>query len=209
VKAAHCSSLANQQNEKRKQINQKTRPMKAIKILTLAALAAALLFQIPTTRAGDNGKGGDDGKREVPSNPFVDLLDGIYQPVVHAPNFGLTQVDLDDGSYSEVPIYNVSGIPDAKRDKPVGTFYVQFNGNLCAYHLPDGSLSAMFLNMIGTTTDDGGGSWTFVGTEDLVILEGVGIYAPFAGGSIHMVDVLKFNAVDGTYIEHCFCHVSH
>ena len=72
-----------------------------------------------------------------------------------------------------------------------------------------GSLSAMFLNMIGTTTDDGGGSWTFVGTEDLVILEGIGIYAPFAGGSIHMVDVLKFNAVDGTYIEHCFCHVSH
>ena len=28
-------------------------------------------------------------------------------------------------------------------------------------------------------------------------------------GSDHMVDVLKFNAVDGTYIEHCFCHVSH
>ena len=25
----------------------------------------------------------------------------------------------------------------------------------------------------------------------------------------HMVDVLKFNAVDGTYLEHCFCHVSH
>jgi hypothetical protein len=149
------------------------------------------------------------GQAAVPSNPFVDLLDGIYQPVVHAPNLGLSQVDLDDGSYSEVPIYNVSGIPGTKQGKPIGTFYVQFNGDLCAYHYPGGSLSARFLNMIGTTTYDPDGSWTFVGTEDLVILEGTGIYRPFTDGSIHMVDVLKFNAVDGSYLEYCFCHVSH
>jgi hypothetical protein len=148
------------------------------------------------------------GQAAVPSNPFVDLLAGIYQPVAHAPNLGLSRVDLNDGSYSQVPIYDVSGIPGTKLDKPIGTFYVQFNGDLCAYHYPGGSLSAIFLNMIGTTTDDGGGSWTFVGTEDLTILEGTGIYRPFAGGSIHMVDVLKFNAVDGTFIEYCFCHVS-
>lgn len=136
------------------------------------------------------------GQAAVPSNPFVDLLVGVYQPVVHAPNLGLSQVDLNDGSYSQVPIYDVSGIPGTKLDKPVGTFYVQFNGNLCAYHYPGGSLSAIFLNMIGDTTYDPDGSWTFVGTEDLDILEGTGIYRPFAGGHIHMVDVLKFNAVE-------------
>ena len=36
----------------------------------------------------------------VPSNPFVLLLKGIYQPVVHGPNLGLRLVDLNDGSYS-------------------------------------------------------------------------------------------------------------
>jgi hypothetical protein len=149
------------------------------------------------------------GQAAVPSNPFVDLLDGIYQPAVHAPNLGLSQVDLNDGSYSQVAIYDVSGIPGTKLDKPVGTFYVQFNGNLCAYHYPGGSISAVFLNMIGDTTYDPDGSWTFVGTEDLVILEGTGIYRPFAGGQIHMVDLLKFRASDGAYLEHCFCYVSH
>ncbi len=149
------------------------------------------------------------GQAAVPSNPFVDLLAGIYQPVVHAPNLGLSQVDLNDGSYSQVPIYDVSGIPGTKLDKPVGTFYVQFNGNLCAYHYPGGSISAIFLNMIGDTTTYPDGSWTFVGTEDLNILEGTGIYQPFAGGHIHMVDVLKFRASDGAFIEKCFCYVSH
>jgi hypothetical protein len=149
------------------------------------------------------------GQAAVPSNPFVDVLVGIYQPVVHAPNLGLSQVDLNDGSYSQVPIYDVSGIPGTKQDKPIGTFYVQFNGNLCAYHYPGGSISAVFLNMIGDTTTEADGSWTFVGTEDLNILEGTGIYGPFASGHIHMVDVLKFRASDGAFIEQCFCYVSH
>ncbi len=147
----------------------------------------------------------------VPSNPFVDVLLGIFQPVVHAPNLGLSQVNLNDGSYSQIPIYDISGLPGTTLDKPVGTFYVGGpNGDLCAYHYPGGSISAIFLNMIGTTTydPDGSGSWTFVGTEDLNILEGTGIYQPFAGGHIHMVDLLKFRASDGAYIERCFCYVS-
>ena len=38
--------------------------------------------------------------------------------------------------YLTVPIYGVSGIPVTKKDKPVGTFYVQIGGELCAYHVP-------------------------------------------------------------------------
>ena len=37
---------------------------------------------------------------QVPSDPFVILLKGIYEPVVHGPNLGLSQVNLSDGSYS-------------------------------------------------------------------------------------------------------------
>ena len=39
------------------------------------------------------------------SDPFVVLLKGLYQPVVHAPNLGLSLVDLNDGSYSKTKIY--------------------------------------------------------------------------------------------------------
>ena len=48
----------------------------------------------------------------------------------------------------------------------------------------------------------------FVGrAEELDILEATGIYRSFAGGHIHMVDVLHRNAA-GIFIEHCFCHIS-
>ena len=36
----------------------------------------------------------------VPNDSFVLLLKGLYQPVDHAPNLGLSMVDLNDGSYS-------------------------------------------------------------------------------------------------------------
>src|SRR5256714_13609576 len=81
----------------------------------------------------------------VPSSQFVILLKGRYRPVVRGPNLGLSTVDLSDGSYSTVPIYPVRGIPgNANPNKAVGTFYVQFAGDLCAYHVPGGSFAMSF-----------------------------------------------------------------
>jgi hypothetical protein len=78
------------------------------------------------------------------------MLHGIYQPVPagSAPksNLGLTTVNLNDGSYSTAQIYPAFGIggntgEDNLPKKPIGTFYVQFAGNLCAYDLPGGSIA--------------------------------------------------------------------
>ena len=81
----------------------------------------------------------------VPDDSFVLLLKGLYQPVVNAPNLGLSMVDLNDGSYSTTKIYRVSGIPGNKNEnKAVGNFYVQFDGDLCAYHVPGGSFAMRF-----------------------------------------------------------------
>ena len=81
----------------------------------------------------------------VPDDSFVLLLKGLYQPVVHAPNLGLSIVDLNDGSYSTTKIYPVRGIPGNKKEnKAVGNFYVQFDGDLCAYHVPGGSFAMRF-----------------------------------------------------------------
>jgi hypothetical protein len=60
-----------------------------------------------------------------PTISFVLLLKGLYQPVVHGPNLGLSMVDLSDGSYSTTTIYPVSGMPGNQNvNKAVGTFYV-------------------------------------------------------------------------------------
>ena len=150
------------------------------------------------------------GQAAVPSNPFVLLLKGIFEPVVHSPDLGLSQVDLSDGTYWTVPIYDVSGIPGTKKDKAVGTFYVQILGDLCAYHVPGGSFSARFRPGDSHTavTFDGNGGIYITGTYELDILEGTGIYRPFAGGHIHMVDTLQITAA-GVFNEvGCYCHVS-
>ena len=194
--------------------------MKTIKkftFVTLVALAAMLLFQTSITQAADRGDDNEQGDDGQPiSNPFTILLDGVYKPVAPGQgpedNLGLTrtQVDLNDGSYSKVKIYPVSGLPGDK-NKAIGTFYVQFAGALCAYDVPGGSFSARF-----TGTGDfvkqlpesplPGDSWTLDGTIQLEILEATGIYRPFVGGHIHMVDILRFRAGDGTFLENCFCH---
>jgi hypothetical protein len=75
--------------------------MKTIKFLTFAALAATLLFQFPITRAGNNGQ------PVAPSNPFVILLDGIYEPAGVVPDLGLDLPHLNNGIYQKVPIYNI------------------------------------------------------------------------------------------------------
>jgi hypothetical protein len=148
------------------------------------------------------------GQAAVPENPFVILLQGIYQPVLHGPDLGLSQVDLNDGTYSEVPIYSVSGIPGPQNNKAVGTFRVQLGGDLCAYHIPGGSFCARFVGSDTEVTSDGEGGIYITGTYELDILEGTGTYRPFAGGHIHMVDVLRITAA-GVFDEvGCYCHVS-
>ena len=148
-----------------------------------------------------------------PDDSFVVLLKGLYQPVTHGPNLGLSMVDLNDGSYSTTRIYPVNGTPgNTNAAKTVGDFYVQFNGNLCAYHIPGGSFSMRFTTDSDTVfVDDGQGGRFLEGTFELTILEGTGIYKPFVGGHNHMVDKLHFLAPgdgSGGIDEYCFCFIS-
>lgn len=180
---------------------------KNLKFTALAVLAATLLFQTPITRAGDQR--GDNGQQAVPSNPFVILLQGTFEPVVHGPDLGLSQVDLNDGTYSKVSIYGVSGIPGTKKDKAVGTLYGSMVDGLFAYHLAGGSFSAKLLSSDTVPSFDDAGGMYIKGTYELDLLEATGIYRPFAGGHIHMVDIL-YITVAGVFEEiGCYCHVSH
>ena len=84
----------------------------------------------------------------VPTDPFILLLKGIYEPITSGPELGLTgingqPIDLNDGSWSKTRIYPVFGIPSAadedqnghKKDQdgndinvnttPIGYFYAQ------------------------------------------------------------------------------------
>jgi len=148
----------------------------------------------------------------VPNDSFVLLLKGLYQPVVHGPNLGLSMVDLNDGSYSTTKIYTVSGIPGNKNEnKAVGNFYVQFTGDLCAYHLPGGSFAMRFTDSDVIFVPDGFGGQYLEGTFELTILEATGIYRSFVGGHNHMVDRLHFLAPgdgSGGVDEYCFCFIS-
>ena len=148
----------------------------------------------------------------VPNDSFVILLKGLYQPVVKGPNHGLSKVDLNDGSYSTTKIYPVNGTPGNKDEKKaVGNFYVQFNGDLCAYHLPGGSFAMRFTGSDVAFVPDGAGGQFLEGTFELTLLEATGIYQSFAGGHNHMVDRLHFLAPgdgSGGVDEYCFCFVS-
>ena len=148
----------------------------------------------------------------VPNDSFVILLKGLYQPVVKGPNLGLSKVDLNDGSYSTTKIYPVNGTPGNKDEKKaVGNFYVQFNGDLCAYHLPGGSFAMRFTGSDVAFVPDGAGGQFLEGTFDLTVLEATGVYRSFAGGHNHMVDKLHFLAPgdgSGGVDEFCFCFVS-
>ena len=148
----------------------------------------------------------------VPDDSFVLLLKGLYQPVVHAPALGLSMVDLNDGSYSTTKIYPVSGIPGNNNgNKAVGNFYVQFDGDLCAYHVPGGSFAMRFTGSNVDFFPDGAGGRYLEGTFELTVLEATGIYRPFVGGHNHMVDKLHFLAPgdgSGGVDEYCFCFVS-
>jgi hypothetical protein len=145
----------------------------------------------------------------VPNDSFVVLLKGIYEPVVHDPNLGLSEVNLGDGSYSMTKIYPVNGIPgNTNANKAVGDFYVQLSGNLCAYHVPGGSFAMRFTGGGFTEFEpDGLGGTYLIGTFELTILEATGIYQSFAGGHNHMVDKLH-QLANGSFDEYCFCFIS-
>jgi len=148
------------------------------------------------------------GKQAAEADSFVVLLKGFYQPVAHGPNLGLSAVDLNDGSYSTVGIYPVRGTPgNTNPSKAIGTFYVQFDGELCAYHIPGGSFAMRFTGSDFAFEDDKAGGQFLVGTFELKVVEATGIYRPFVGGDNHMVDRLHFHA-DGSVEEYCFCFVS-
>lgn len=143
---------------------------------------------------------------------FVLLLKGLYQPVTHGPNLGLSTVDLSDGSYSTTKIFPVRGTPgNQDLNRTIGDFYVQFNGNLCAYHLRGGSFAMQFTGSDVEFVDDGQGGRFLVGTFELTVLEGNGIYRSLAGAHNHMVDKLHFlppGDGSGGVDEYCFCFVS-
>ena len=139
---------------------------------------------------------------------FVVLLKGLYQPVVHGPSLGLSAVDLSDGSYWTTRIYPVSGTPgNTNLNKAIGDFYVQFEGDLCAYHIPGGSFAMRFTGSDVAFEPDGAGGQFLVGTFELDVIEGTGIYRSVVGGHNHMVDRLHFLA-NGDIDEFCFCFVS-
>ena len=148
----------------------------------------------------------------VPNDSFVLLLKGVYEPVIAGPNLGLSEVNLSDGSYSKTQIYPVSGIPgNTNVDHAVGDFYVQFSvaeSPLCAYHVPGGSFSMRFTGGGFTQFEpDGLGGTFLIGTFELTILEGTGIYQSFVGGHNHMVDKLH-QLANGSFDEYCFCFIN-
>jgi hypothetical protein len=148
-------------------------------------------------------------EKAVPNDSFVVLLKGVYEPVVHGPNLGLSEVNLSDGSYSITKIYPVNGIPgNTNPNKAVGDFYVQFSGDLCAYHVPGGSFAMRFTGGGFTEFEpDGLGGTYLIGTFELTILEATGIYQSFVGGHNHMVDKLH-QLANGSFDEYCFCFIS-
>jgi len=180
-----------------------------VSLLSLA-IGAALVGASPLLFPGRVSAQG----KAAPADPFVVLLKGLYQPVVHGPSLGLSAVDLSDGSYSTTRIYPVSGTPgNTNLNKAIGDFYVQFAGNLCAYHIPGGSFAMRFIPA-GTNVrfvSDGVGGQFLEGTFELDVIEGTGVYRSVVGGHNHMVDRLHFLAPgdgSGGIDEFCFCFVS-
>ncbi len=164
---------------------------------------------------------GTDEESSVPNDPFIVLLKGAYRPVPTGSgqhNFGLTTVDLNDGSYSKTRIYPIFGIRGSThQNKSIGTFYVSLVARLCAYDLPGGAIAMKFIpgGNFPVVVPDGMGGQYDEGYLSLTILEATGIYRAFAGGHNHMVDKLH-QLVAGApfagfpssgYDELCFCMI--
>jgi hypothetical protein len=141
------------------------------------------------------------------------LLKGLYAPVVDGPDLGLSSVNLSDGSYSTTKIFPVIGLPGHPSEKdPIGDFYVQFDGMLCAYNLPGGTFAMEFTPVSDVAfVDDGHGGRSLDGTYELNILEATGKFRHLVGGHNHMVDKLHFLAPgdgSGGIDEYCFCFIT-
>ena len=181
-------------------------------------LGGALAALISTTV-----RGVAESSHQQPNDPFILLLTGLYAPVAAgqgpADNLGLNleTVNLSDGTYSKTKIYPIFGLSETPdQDRAIGTFYVQFGGNLCAYDLPGGALAMLFLNAPAGAPagfdgfvpfPDGMGGRYLEGTFELTILEATGVYRAFQGGHNHMVDRLHILA-NGGADEFCFCNIS-
>ena len=160
--------------------------------------------------------------RDEPSDPFILLLKGIYQPVPAGEgppnNLDLTTVDLSDGSYSRTRIYPILGVDGANdQKKSIGNFYVSLQTSLCAYHLPGGAIAMQFTGgSFQMILPDGSGGQYDEGTFELTILEATGDYSAFKDGHNHMVDRLHQLVVGAPfagfpssgYNEFCFCIIS-
>jgi hypothetical protein len=193
---------------------------KSLIFASLLVGALVTLLSAPLQAAGPSPL--DPGGQ--PADTFSILLSGKYKPVpvkpvVDCPNLGLFQVNLCDGSFSTTKIYPISGLPeedsgqanrgnrDRETEDAIGNFYVQFAGIHAAYDLPGGSLTMVFTADNLVPVPDGQGGTYFVGTLDLNITEGTGIYHSFVGGHNKMVDILH-QLADGTFVEHCICIIS-
>jgi hypothetical protein len=178
---------------------------------SLAALAASPLLVSPRRAMAE--------EKDAPNNPFILLLAGVYQPVVHGPNLGLSRINLNDGSYAVTRIYPVWGIGNEEvntdQDNAIGNFYVQFAGSgLCAYQLPGGAIAMQFTGGGFTLAiPDRKGGQFLEGTFPLTILQATGVYRDFQGGHNHMVDRLHQLSISGGFSPHnldefCFCYIS-
>ena len=170
--------------------------------------------------AEERDEGTDEG-RSVPNDPFILLLKGLYQPVPKGSgqhNFGLTTVDVHDGSYSKTRIYPVFGIRGSThQEKSIGTFYVSLVTGRCAYDLPGGAIAMEFIpgGTFPVVVPDGKGGQYDEGSIPLTILEATGNYRAFAGGHNNMVDKLHQLVAGDPFVgfpssgydELCFCMI--
>jgi hypothetical protein len=181
------------------------------KSLTLASLlvgALVTLLSAPVQAAGPSPQ----DLRGLPADTFSILLEGPYKPVVNGPDLGLSQVDLNNGTFSTTKIFRVSGLPEENKvqgKNAIGDFYVHLGGGpIAAYDLPGGAVKMVFTGSTNVSiADDGQGGTYLVGTFQLDIVDATGIYQSFVGGHNNMVDILHHLA-DGSFVEHCICIIS-
>jgi hypothetical protein len=200
-----------------KLFNQSIKPLYLTKIksMILASLLLGAMVSLLSGPVQAAGSSPQDRSGQL-GNTFSILLEGPYKQVLHANDLGLTMVDLDDGSFSKTKIFRVSGLPEEDRDhgnrdgdtkKPIGTFYVQFKGNLAAYDLPGGAITMVFTGQNVQEVPDGQGGSYIIGTFELDIPEATGRFESFVGGHNTMVDILHHLA-DNSFVEHCICIIS-
>lgn len=208
--AVRTNSLIKQFNQSIKHLH--LTKIKSVIFASVLVGAMVSLLSGPVQAAGSSPQ---DRSGQL-GDTFSILLEGPYKQVLHAPDLGLTMVDLDDGSFSKTKIFRVSGLPEEDRDhgnrdgdtkKPIGTFYVQFKGNLAAYDLPGGAITMVFTGQNVQEVPDGQGGSYIIGTFELDIPEATGRFESFVGGHNTMVDVLHHLA-DKSFVEHCICIIS-